>query len=203
MDLTLASESRLMQLNELAELRDGAYKNTRIYKERTKKWHDSRLHGDKDFKVGDKDLVNEISTNIGGEFTNLEILKCWSLKTSRRLFNTNYCSIKLHGDSLPNKYQGTFYWVSEVSTTYLDLSRLATTLNTLERSIIYKLATLYLRRTTGPAGQQAKRVRMEQQKPCGPEETGPVKDDGLEVQLGLNRTENTHTPYWAEIGEVV
>ncbi|GJZ10543.1 reverse transcriptase domain-containing protein [Tanacetum coccineum] len=36
MDLTLASEIRLMQLNELAELRDGAYKNTRIYKERTK-----------------------------------------------------------------------------------------------------------------------------------------------------------------------
>ncbi|GJS68300.1 putative reverse transcriptase domain-containing protein [Tanacetum coccineum] len=43
--------SRLMQLNELAELRDGAYENTRIYKEQTKKWHDSRLRGDKDFKV--------------------------------------------------------------------------------------------------------------------------------------------------------
>ncbi|GJX36828.1 putative nucleotidyltransferase, ribonuclease H [Tanacetum coccineum] len=57
MDLTLASESRLMQLNELAELRDGAYENTRIYKERTKKWHDSRLRGDKDFKVGDKVLL--------------------------------------------------------------------------------------------------------------------------------------------------
>ncbi|GKC09917.1 hypothetical protein Tco_1001527, partial [Tanacetum coccineum] len=28
-----------------------------------------------------------ISTNIGGESTNLEILKCWSLETSRRLFN--------------------------------------------------------------------------------------------------------------------
>ncbi|GJV57417.1 reverse transcriptase domain-containing protein [Tanacetum coccineum] len=42
------------KLNELAELRDGAYENTRIYKERTKKWHDSRLRGDKDFKVGDK-----------------------------------------------------------------------------------------------------------------------------------------------------
>ncbi|GJY85416.1 reverse transcriptase domain-containing protein [Tanacetum coccineum] len=50
-------ESRLMQLNELAELRDGAYENTRIYKERTKKWHDSRLRGDKDFKVGDKVLL--------------------------------------------------------------------------------------------------------------------------------------------------
>ncbi|GJW70933.1 reverse transcriptase domain-containing protein [Tanacetum coccineum] len=54
MDLTLASESRLMQLNELANIRDGAYETTRIYKERTKKWHDSTLCGDKDFKVGDK-----------------------------------------------------------------------------------------------------------------------------------------------------
>ncbi|GKC19889.1 hypothetical protein Tco_1022039 [Tanacetum coccineum] len=33
------------------------------------------------------------STSIGGEFTNLEILKCWNLETSRRLFNTNSCSI--------------------------------------------------------------------------------------------------------------
>ncbi|GJW14139.1 reverse transcriptase domain-containing protein [Tanacetum coccineum] len=49
--------SHLMQLNELAELRDDAYENTRIYKERTKKWHDSRLHGDKDFKVGDQVLL--------------------------------------------------------------------------------------------------------------------------------------------------
>nr|GEY69411.1 hypothetical protein [Tanacetum cinerariifolium] len=57
MDLTLASKSRLMQLNELAELRYGAYKNTRIYKERTKKWHDSKLHGDKDLKVGDQVLL--------------------------------------------------------------------------------------------------------------------------------------------------
>ncbi|GJZ82096.1 reverse transcriptase domain-containing protein [Tanacetum coccineum] len=57
MDLTLASESCLMQLNALTELRDGAYENTRIYKERTKKWHDSRLRGDKDFKVGDKVLL--------------------------------------------------------------------------------------------------------------------------------------------------
>ncbi|GKD92784.1 hypothetical protein Tco_1372621 [Tanacetum coccineum] len=46
-----------MKLNELMELRDGAYENTRIYKERTKKWHDSRLRGDKDFKVGDKVLL--------------------------------------------------------------------------------------------------------------------------------------------------
>ncbi|GJU04851.1 reverse transcriptase domain-containing protein [Tanacetum coccineum] len=35
-------------------LRDEAYENTQIYKERTKRWHDSRLRGDKDFKAGDK-----------------------------------------------------------------------------------------------------------------------------------------------------
>ncbi|GJU77921.1 hypothetical protein Tco_1274991, partial [Tanacetum coccineum] len=35
----------------------------------------------RDEGMGD-DLVKEISTNIGGEFTNLEILKCWSLETS-------------------------------------------------------------------------------------------------------------------------
>nr|GEV64688.1 reverse transcriptase domain-containing protein [Tanacetum cinerariifolium] len=44
------------KLNELAKLRDGAYENTRIYKERMK-WHDSKLRGDKDFKVGDKVLL--------------------------------------------------------------------------------------------------------------------------------------------------
>ncbi|GJR73155.1 hypothetical protein Tco_0085520 [Tanacetum coccineum] len=54
MDLTAATKNLFMELNELIELRDGAYENMRIYKERTKRWHDSRLHGDKNFKVGDK-----------------------------------------------------------------------------------------------------------------------------------------------------
>ncbi|GJR34472.1 reverse transcriptase domain-containing protein [Tanacetum coccineum] len=57
MDLVAAPKNRFMDLNELMELRDGAYKNTRIYKEKTKKWHDSKLRGDKDFKVGDKVLL--------------------------------------------------------------------------------------------------------------------------------------------------
>nr|GEU63030.1 hypothetical protein [Tanacetum cinerariifolium] len=59
MDSTLASKSLLMQLNELAKLRDGTYENTRIYKERTKKWHDSRLRGDKDFK-SDQNIVKRV-----------------------------------------------------------------------------------------------------------------------------------------------
>ncbi|GJZ47123.1 hypothetical protein Tco_0600955 [Tanacetum coccineum] len=32
------------------------------------------------------------ATNVGGVFTNLKILKCWSLEVSRRLFNTQSCS---------------------------------------------------------------------------------------------------------------
>ncbi|GJZ77239.1 reverse transcriptase domain-containing protein, partial [Tanacetum coccineum] len=62
MGLTAAAKNRFMKLNELMELRDGAYENTRIYKERTKKWHDSRLCGDKDFKVGDKSSSIEMES---------------------------------------------------------------------------------------------------------------------------------------------
>ncbi|GKB57559.1 hypothetical protein Tco_0913745, partial [Tanacetum coccineum] len=41
-----------------------------------------------DFKQSSGGPRERKSTNIGEEFTNLEILKCWSLETSRRLFNT-------------------------------------------------------------------------------------------------------------------
>ncbi|GJW99184.1 putative ribonuclease H-like domain-containing protein [Tanacetum coccineum] len=70
MDLRLASKSRLMQLNELAKLRDGAYENTRIYKERTKKWHDSRLRGDKDFKR--PNIVKTVYPHGAIEITNMD-----------------------------------------------------------------------------------------------------------------------------------
>ncbi|GJS43973.1 hypothetical protein Tco_0569016 [Tanacetum coccineum] len=46
------------------------------------------------------------SMNVGGEFTNLEILKCWSLETSRRQFNTNSCSINQHGESTEQNIRG-------------------------------------------------------------------------------------------------
>nr|GEU49119.1 hypothetical protein [Tanacetum cinerariifolium] len=51
MDLIAAAKNHFMELNELIELRDGAYENTRIYKERTMKWHDPRIRGDNDFKM--------------------------------------------------------------------------------------------------------------------------------------------------------
>ena len=42
-DLKKAGEKRLLQLNELEELRMNAYENAKLYKDRTKLWHDRHL----------------------------------------------------------------------------------------------------------------------------------------------------------------
>ncbi|CAM8887215.1 unnamed protein product [Rhodiola kirilowii] len=43
MDMNAAGEKILLQLNELDEIRLDSYENDRIYKERTKNWHDKRI----------------------------------------------------------------------------------------------------------------------------------------------------------------
>nr|GFA21167.1 reverse transcriptase domain-containing protein [Tanacetum cinerariifolium] len=50
-DLKTAGDHRKLQLNELNELRDQAYENSMIYKERTKKLHDSKIKN-RIFNVG-------------------------------------------------------------------------------------------------------------------------------------------------------
>ena len=42
-DLTVAGEHRMLQLNELDELRLQAYESSRLYKEKTKRWHDQHI----------------------------------------------------------------------------------------------------------------------------------------------------------------
>ena len=42
-DFQAAKEKRLLQMNELEELRNEAYDNVKIYKEKTKRWHDQRI----------------------------------------------------------------------------------------------------------------------------------------------------------------
>ncbi|XP_020209511.1 uncharacterized protein LOC109794473 [Cajanus cajan] len=51
-----AGEERRLQLNELDEIRLEAYENSKFYKEKTKKFHDS-LIARKDFVVGQKVLL--------------------------------------------------------------------------------------------------------------------------------------------------
>ncbi|GJW72076.1 reverse transcriptase domain-containing protein [Tanacetum coccineum] len=50
-NIKTASDHRKLQLNELNELRDQAYENSLIYKEKTKKLHDSKIKN-RIFKVG-------------------------------------------------------------------------------------------------------------------------------------------------------
>ena len=57
LDMPSTGENRLFQLNELDELRLQAYENSRIYKERTKAFHDSRLKSNKEFQAGDQVLL--------------------------------------------------------------------------------------------------------------------------------------------------
>ncbi|GKB50026.1 reverse transcriptase domain-containing protein [Tanacetum coccineum] len=55
-DLKTAGDHRKLQLNELNELRDQAYENSLIYKERTKNLHDSKIKN-RIFNVGDQVLL--------------------------------------------------------------------------------------------------------------------------------------------------
>ena len=56
MDLDVAGDHRRMQLSELEEWREKAYHNSKIYKERVKRWHDKRIKK-KEFALGDKVLL--------------------------------------------------------------------------------------------------------------------------------------------------
>nr|GEX17033.1 reverse transcriptase domain-containing protein [Tanacetum cinerariifolium] len=56
-DHIAAGEKRMFQLHELNELRHQAYENSRLYKERTKIWHDRKLRMRKEFKQGNKVLL--------------------------------------------------------------------------------------------------------------------------------------------------
>ena len=44
-------------MNELEELRNEAYDNAKIYKDKTKKWHDQKILR-KEFRVGDQVVLN-------------------------------------------------------------------------------------------------------------------------------------------------
>ena len=55
-DFKTAREERLLQLFELEELRNEAFDNARIYKDKTKKWHDQRILR-KEVRAGEQVLL--------------------------------------------------------------------------------------------------------------------------------------------------
>ena len=62
-DFQAAKEKRLLQMNELEKLRNETYDNARIYKEKTKKWHDQRIMK-KEFKVGELVLLYNLRLKL-------------------------------------------------------------------------------------------------------------------------------------------
>ncbi|GJU29913.1 reverse transcriptase domain-containing protein [Tanacetum coccineum] len=80
-DLKTAGDHRKLQLNELSELRDQAYENSLIYKEKTKKLHDSKIKN-RIFNVGDQVLLfnsrlkifsGKLKSRWSGPFTITEV----------------------------------------------------------------------------------------------------------------------------------
>ena len=66
MDQDVAGDHRRMQLSELEEWRDKAYHNSKIYKERVKRWHDKRIKK-KEFTPGDKVLLFNSRVKLFGQ----------------------------------------------------------------------------------------------------------------------------------------
>ncbi|GKC57542.1 reverse transcriptase domain-containing protein, partial [Tanacetum coccineum] len=111
MDLAAAAKNRFMELIELMELRDGAYENTRIYKERTKKWNDSRLRGDKDFKVGDNVLLfnSRLRMHPGklkSKWYGPNVVKTVYPYGTIEITDKNEISFKVNGKMLKKYYDG-------------------------------------------------------------------------------------------------
>ncbi|XP_035832018.1 uncharacterized protein LOC118481040, partial [Helianthus annuus] len=59
LDLENAGKNRFCQINELDELRNYAYSNSEIYKERMKNLHDKYIKSN-EFRVGDQNLFNKL-----------------------------------------------------------------------------------------------------------------------------------------------
>jgi hypothetical protein len=65
MDLKEAGIKRKIQIVELEEWREKAYHGAKLYKERTKRWHDKRIKT-KQFKTGDKVLLFNTRIHLFG-----------------------------------------------------------------------------------------------------------------------------------------
>nr|GEU82244.1 reverse transcriptase domain-containing protein [Tanacetum cinerariifolium] len=90
-DLKPAGDHRKLQLNELNELRDQAYENSLIYKEKTKKHHDSKIKN-RIFNVGDRVLLfnsrlkifsGKLKTRWSGPFTITKVFPYGTVELSQ------------------------------------------------------------------------------------------------------------------------
>nr|GEZ12734.1 reverse transcriptase domain-containing protein [Tanacetum cinerariifolium] len=112
-NLKIASDHRKLQLNEMSKLRDQAYENSLIYKERTKKLHDAKIKN-LIFNIGDQVLLfnsqlkifsGKLKSRWSGPFTIAEVYLYGTAKlvhTDGSNFKVNCHRLKhYHGGDIP------------------------------------------------------------------------------------------------------
>nr|GFA87032.1 reverse transcriptase domain-containing protein [Tanacetum cinerariifolium] len=109
-DLKTTGDHRKLQLNELNELRDQAYENSLIYKERSKKFHDDKIKN-LIFNVGDQVLLfnsrlkifsGKLKSRWSGPFTISEI---YPYETAK-LIHPDGCNFKVNCHRLKHYHGG-------------------------------------------------------------------------------------------------
>nr|GEV65548.1 reverse transcriptase domain-containing protein [Tanacetum cinerariifolium] len=109
-DLKTASDHQKVQMNELNELRDQAYENSFIYKEKTKKIHDFKIKNCV-FNVGDRVLLfnsqlkifsSKLKTHWTGPFTVTQVFPYGTLELSQ----TDRPTFKGNGHGLKHYFGG-------------------------------------------------------------------------------------------------
>nr|GEY95523.1 reverse transcriptase domain-containing protein [Tanacetum cinerariifolium] len=109
-DLKTASDHQKLQLNELSELRDQAYENFLIYKERAKKLHDAKIKN-RIFNFGDQVLLfnsrlkifsGKLKSLWSGPFTISEIYPYGTAK----LVHPDGCNFKVNCHRLKHYHGG-------------------------------------------------------------------------------------------------
>nr|GEY01639.1 reverse transcriptase domain-containing protein [Tanacetum cinerariifolium] len=105
-----AGDHRKVQLNELNELRDQAYENSLIYKEKTKRFHDSKIKNCV-FNIGDKVLLfnsrlkifsGKLKSRWSGPFTISQVYPYGTVELSQ----LNGPNFKVNGHRLKNYFRG-------------------------------------------------------------------------------------------------
>ncbi|XP_022846391.1 uncharacterized protein LOC111369140 [Olea europaea var. sylvestris] len=112
LDLKAASEKCLLQLNELDELRMETYENSRLYKERTKKWYDMHIQM-REFKGGQKVLLynsrpklfpGKLRSKWSGPYTIIQVFSHGAVEITHDSKET----FKVNGQRLKHYWGGDF-----------------------------------------------------------------------------------------------
>ncbi|GJY28754.1 reverse transcriptase domain-containing protein [Tanacetum coccineum] len=109
-DIKTAGDQRKIQLNELSELRDQAYENSLIYKEKTKRIHDAKIKN-RVFNVGDQVLLfnsrlkifsGKLKSRWSGPFTIVQVFPYGTVELSQN----SGPNFKVNGHRLKHYFGG-------------------------------------------------------------------------------------------------